>query len=133
MSAAVTGIDRYSLDRGLDSVTRTSRPEVPLPDAAHLPPAEQLNRPEIDNVLHQPNLKEFVANQLRPEIADRQLLTPQRFERTLRQAAQSMRDLSSTDNGRPPSPALSKAARALTEEANLRELLSMYRSTLYQG
>lgn len=128
-----TGIDRYSLDLGLESITRNSRPEVPLPDAAHMPPAEQLNRPEIDRLLHQPNLQDFLASQLRPEIADRQLLTPQRFEKTLRQAAQSLRDLSSTDAGRTPSPAVSKAARALSEEANLRELLNMYRSTLFQG
>lgn len=131
--SAIPAIDRYSLDRGLESVTRSSRPEMPLPDATHLPPAEQLNRPEIDRVLHQPNLQDFLANQLKPEIPDRQLLTPQRFERTLRQAAQSMRELSSTDNGRAPAPVVAKAARALNEEANLRELLNMYRSTLFQG
>jgi type III secretion protein X len=127
------GLDRYSLDRGLDSITQSTRPEVPLPDASHLPPAEQLNRPELDRLLHQPNLQDFLAGQLRPEINDRALLTPQRFERTLRQAGQTLRDLSSAGATREPSPAMSKAARALSEEANLRELLNMYRSTLFQG
>jgi hypothetical protein len=126
-------LERYSLDRGLDSISQSTRPEVPLPNAAHLPPAEQLNRPELDRLLHQPNLQDFLASQLRPEIADRQLLTPQRFEITLRQAAQTLRDLPSTGNTRESSPALSKAARALGEETNLRELLNMYRSTLFQG
>ena len=126
------GVERYSLDRGLDSISRSTRPEVPLPDAAHLPPADQLNRPELDRLLHQPNLQDFLASQLRPEISDRQLLTPQRFERTLRQAAQTLNDASSKD-GAPASPVLKKAARALGEEANLRELLNMYRSALFQG
>ena len=125
--------DRYSLDRGLESITRSTRPEIPLPDATHMPPAEQVNRPELDRLLHQPNLQDFLANQLRPEISDRQLLTPQRFESTLRRAAQTLRDISLAGNARPSSPAMSKAARALAEEASLRELLSMYRSTLFQG
>jgi len=129
----IQGLDRYSLDRGLESISQSTRPQIPLPNAAHLPPAEQLNRPELDRVLHQPNLQDFLANQLRPEIPDRQLLTPQRFESTLRRAAQSLRDISTNDSARASSPAMAKAARALAEEANLRDLLSMYRSTLYQG
>ncbi|WP_129781719.1 type III secretion apparatus assembly protein SctX [Peristeroidobacter soli] len=125
-------LERYSLDRGLESISRSSLPDVPLPDAAHLPPADQLNRPELDRLLHQPNLQDFLAGELRPEIADRALLTPQRFELTLRRAAQTLSDASSKDDA-PASPALKKAARALGEEANLRELLNMYRSTLFQG
>jgi type III secretion protein X len=127
-----SGIERYSLDRGLESISQSSRPDLPLPDASHLPPADQLNQPELDRLLHQPNLRDFLAGELRPEISDRALLTPQQFERTLRQAAQTLSDASSA-GGAAASPALKKAARALGEEANLRELLNMYRSTLFQG
>ncbi len=62
------GIDRYSLDHGIDSITRTSRPETPLPDAAHLPPSGQLSRPELDKLLLRPNLQDYVIGQLQPEI-----------------------------------------------------------------
>jgi type III secretion protein X len=127
------GFEHYSLDRGLESISRSSRPEVPLPDAAHLPPAEALNRPELDRVLYQSNLQDFVAGELLPQIQDRQLLTPLRFEQTLKQAGQTLSELSSRDETRASSAALGKAARALVEEANLRELLNMYRSTLFQG
>jgi hypothetical protein len=128
-----TGLERYSLDRGLESISQNTRPEVPLPDASHLPPAETLNRPELDRVLHQPTLRDFLARELMPQVSDRQLLTPQRFEGTLRQAAQTLRDMPSTGNTGGSSPAIAKAARALAEESNLRELLNMYRSTLFQG
>ena len=128
-----TGVERYSLDRGLDSISQTTRPEVPLPDASQLPPAEALNRPELDRVLQQPTLREFLARELAPQVSDRQLLTPQRFDSTLRQAAQTLRDMPPTGNTGGSSPAIAKAARALAEEANLRELLNMYRSALFQG
>ena len=127
------GFDRYRLDRGIDSISRSTRPEVPLPDAAHLPPAAQLSRPELDRLLWQPNLQDYLAEQLQPQIADRQLLTPQRFERALRAAVARLRDLAAREGHAGRNPLLRKAAQALAEEANLRELLSMYRSTLFQG
>ncbi len=129
------GLDRYSLDRGLDSITRTSRPEVPLPEAAQLSPAAQISRPELDKLLHRPNLQDYVAEQLQPPIADRQLLTPQLFERTLHSAVRSLRELAAQreQHSANSASAISKGARLLTEEANLRDLLGMYRSALYQG
>jgi type III secretion protein X len=128
------GLSRYSLDRGIDSISRTSLPEVPLPDAALLPPASQVGRPELDRLLLRPNLQDYLIEQLQPDIADRQLLTPQRFEQTLHAAAQSLRDIAAAGNGPASRTAiLSKAARMLSEEVNLRELLNMYRSTLFQG
>ncbi len=63
----------------------------PLPDATHLAPAAQLSRPELDRLLLRPNLQDYIAEQLAPEIADRQLLTPQRFERALHAAVRSLR------------------------------------------
>jgi type III secretion protein X len=127
------GLDRYRLDRGIDSISRNTQPEVPLPDAAHLPPAAQLSRPELDRLLWRPNLQDYLAEQLQPEIADRQLLTPQRFERTLRAAVGRLRELAAREGRAGNAQLLGKAAQALAEEANLRELLNMYRSTLFQG
>src|ERR1700684_813114 len=127
------GLDRYRLDRGIDSISRNTQPEIPLPDAAHLPPAAQLSRPELDRLLWRPNLQDYLAEQLLPEIADRQLLTPQRFERTLRAAVGRLRELAAREDRAGRAPLLSKAAHALAEEANLRELLNRYRSALFQG
>src|ERR1700678_506955 len=122
------GLDRYRLDRGIDSISRNTQPEIPLPDAAHLPPAAQLSPPELDRLLAPPNLRDYLAEKLQPEIADRQLLTPQRFERTLRAAVGRLRDLAVREGRAGKSQAgkaqlLGKAAQALAEEANLRELL----------
>ncbi len=128
------GLDRYSLDRGIESISRASQPAVPLPDATHLAPAAQLSRPELDRLLLRPNLQDYIAEQLAPEIADRQLLTPQRFERALHAAVRSLRGFAEANGGRgEAAPALGKAARQRSEEANLRELLNMYLSALYQG
>jgi|GEM_PF-541147 len=128
------GLDRYSLDRGIESISQSGLPDLPLPDATQMPPAAQLNRPELDRLLQRPTLKDYVNEQLQPKIDDRQLLIPQRFERTLLGAAQTLRTLSTAQESRKgAATALGKAARLLAEEANLRELLNMYRSTLYQG
>ncbi len=106
---------------------------MPLPDAAHLPPADAAQSPELDRLLRRPNLQDYLAEQLQPEIADRQLLTPQHFERALRAAGQQLRAAAARREMQQIAPLLGKAARALAEESNLRELLSMYRSTLFQG
>jgi len=127
------GLDHYRLDRGIDSISRSTRQEVPLPDAAYLPPAAQPIRPELERLLWRPNLQDYLAEQLQPQIADRQLLTPQLFERTLRAAVGRLRSLAAREERAGRAPLLGKAAQTLAEEASLRELLNMYRSTLYQG
>ncbi len=93
----------------------------------------QLNRPELDRLLRRPNLPDYLAEQLQPEITDRQLLTPLGFERALRTAGQQLRAAAARRETQQIAPLLGKAARAIAEESNLRELLSMYRSTLFQG
>ncbi|MEJ1965626.1 MAG: hypothetical protein WDO56_30380 [Gammaproteobacteria bacterium] len=127
------GPDHFSLDRGIDSISRTNQLEVPLPNAASLPPPGQQNRPELDRLLRRPNLQDYLAEQMQPQIVDPQLLTPQRFELTLRAAGEQLRQASTRAKGQPAAAVLGKAARALGEEVNLRELLAMYRSTLFQG
>ena len=124
--------DTYRLDRGIDSISRTSRSEMPLPDATQMPPAGQTVRAELDQLIS-PSLDDYQAESLQPRVADRQLLIPHRFELTLRAAAGSLRRMSQDPAERSAAAVLRKAAGLLTEEASLRELLGAYRSALYQG
>ncbi len=128
------GLDRYGLDRGIESISRTSRPDTPLPETVQMPPAAQLSRPELERLLQRPTLQGYLTEQLQPRIADRQVLIPQRFEHTLNAAAKKLRDGASGGRDRDDTARkLGKAARLLADEVSLRELLNMYRSTLYQG
>lgn len=126
-------LDPFRLDRGLDSISRLSRPETPLPDAAGMPPAAQSSRPELEKLVG-PSLDDYQAESLQPRIADRQMLIPHRFEQTLRAAAGTLRTLAESRAARAGAgPTLRKAAALLADEASLRELLGAYRSALYQG
>lgn len=128
-------LNHFSFDRGIERIIRSEQPDIPLPDAGQLPPNAQVRRPELDRLLVQPNLQDHLASQMQPDISDQQsLLTPQGFRRALNGAVASLRKhASNCTAGSDKETTISKAARVLHEEADLRDLLSMYRSVLYQG
>ena len=74
----------------------------------------------------------------RPQIVNRDLLVPARFREALDNALQHLRDAAAQrqpagDGGDDDLRMLNRATRLLSEEVGLRDLVQMYRSTLYQG
>lgn len=127
-------LDRFNLDHGLDSISKTHAPDASLPDASQLPPAEQARRAELDKVLLRPNLSEYLSEQLRPPIEDPLLLKPHHFQNALHCAVRTLHDKALKANkGSDTASLIERAARVLGEEVNLRDLLGMYRNTLFQG
>ena len=88
-------------------------------------------RAQLSQLLEKPNTTRFLEEALRPEIGDRDLLMPSRFADVLKDALESLSSLA--DSGAGDSRVLNRAVRLLKEETNLRELVAMYRSALYQG
>jgi type III secretion protein X len=130
------GSGRY-FERGIDSIV--DAPEAPdallLPDAQGLAPAALARLAAVEELLQVENLESLLEASVRPDVVERELLAPQRF----RAAMDSVLAVFSraADSRRLANPRLGKlldrAARVLTEEIELRELLQMYRRALVQG
>jgi hypothetical protein len=121
-----------AFDRGIERIIGSDQREATLPDAAHLPPSDSAAKPELEKLLALPNLEDYVAQDLMPEVRDRSMLTPQGFGRALGAAIATLRGAASSAAGA-ARPRLARAAGALQQESELRELADHYRNALLQG
>lgn len=124
-------------DRGIDSITfKAGENALSLASQKDLPPSDQISRPQLEKLLEMPNLETFLEDAIRPELSDRELLMPGKFRQTLSSALDTLQTTSTelqTKGDVDSAKIINRASRLLTEEAGLRELVQMYRSTLYQG
>jgi type III secretion protein X len=126
-------VNSLVFDRGIDTITYTSNEAArqSLPERQSLvPPAEGI-KARLLELLAPPNTTTYLQEQLRPILDNQNLLLPTHYSETLSAALESLSTAAErdTDNSR----VLNRAVRVLKEEVNLRELLQMYRSVLYQG
>jgi type III secretion protein X len=123
-------------DRGIDLVTTIAQQSVPtLPGQHELSPAGDAQLPGLDMLLSAPSMDSFLDDAIRPDIENRDALTPTRFRQTLDSTLDSIRQAASELHLSDPEgeKVLNRAGRLLAEEVNLRDLLQMYRSALYAG
>lgn len=119
-----------SFDRGIDRVVHERVPDA-LPEALNIAPSEMPQPAELDRLLAMPNLDDFLQTALQPRLDNKDLLQPARFRQALEGAREALRQAAEGDPD--SAKALNRAARLLSEEADLRDLLQMYRSMLLQG
>ena len=126
--------DGFAFDRGIDRIIRNDQLGTTLPDASHLPPSEAASSAELDKLLALPNLQDYLAALLQPEVTDRSMLTPYGFQQALHAAIDTLRGQrrqhAASDAAAEP---LDKALQLLDRESELRDLVSAYRSSLYPG
>lgn len=123
-------------NRGIDSITfKAGESPLSLASQKDLPPSDQMTRPQLEQLLAMPNLESFLEEAIRPDVMDRELLMPGRFNQTLNSTLGNLQKFSDDIQGSDAEGAkiINRASRLLTEEAGLRELVQMYRSVLYQG
>ena len=123
-------------NRGIDSITfKAGESPLSLASQKDLPPSDQMTRPQLEQLLAMPNLESFLEEAIRPDVMDRELLMPGRFNQTLNNTLVNLQKFSDDIQGSDAEGAkiINRASRLLTEEAGLRELVQMYRSVLYQG
>lgn len=122
-------------DRGIESITH-AHPETgaAMPERGDAPPTDMGARAQLDDLLWESSMDDWLDAALRPRLESRDVLLPGRFHATLvavrhwlRQAARQ----SPADSAK--ARQLNRAGRLLDDECSLRELAQMYRSTLYQG
>jgi type III secretion protein X len=123
-------------ERGIDSITFKGNDSAQvMPDQQELVPAEQGQRPQLEQLLSMPSLDAFLDDLIRPDIEDRELLMPQKFRQAMDGAmAEIGRQAQEMQSNDPETTkVLNRATRLLNEEVGLRDLLQMYRSVLFQG
>lgn len=128
------GVNRLmNFDHGIDDIVYAGKEQNAegLPDRRNLLPSDDNMRAQLSQLLEKPNTERFLEESLRPEIKDRDLLMPGQFANALRETLKSLTQAAETAGG--DARTLNRAVRLLKEETNLRELVAMYRSALYQG
>lgn len=133
-----------TFDRGINSITHARQDTLTsLPEREQAPPPDVGSRPQLDVLLALPTLDDVLDAAVRPVLENRDLLVPTHFQkelvdtlnRLLEAATQAHAEQKtpSADDNSDTTRTLNRAARLLKEESDLRDLLQMYRSTLYQG
>lgn len=128
-------LNNLIFDRGIDTITYSRQDVVTtIPERGDAPPPDIGVRAQLDLLLQTPSMDNRLDVALRPELQHRDLLMPGRFTEALGHALTQLRDAAgaaaeSSDQSR----ILNRAVRLLGEESNLRDLVQMYRSALYQG
>ena len=128
-------INSLVFDRGIESITHAHQQTAStLPERSDASPPDVGVRGQLDLLLQKPSMDDRLDEGLRPSVEHRGMLLPGRFQDALGGAIQHLRQVVQNDTGASdPSRVLNRAARLLGEELNLRELVQMYRSALYQG
>ena len=119
-----------AFDRGIDRVVHERTPDA-LPEGLNIAPSEMPQPAELDRLLALPNLDDYLQRALYPQLDNKDLLQPARFRQALEGAREALRQAAEDDPEN--AKTLNRAARLLSEEADLRDLLQMYRSMLLQG
>lgn len=130
-----------AFDRGIDRVTYARQGEThSLPQRQEGSPSELGGRPQLETLLAQPTLDEILEDAVRPRLENRDLLVPSRFQSMLDRVHAALSEEADGDPGDTGAPmlpekkrVLQRAVRLLNSERDLRGLVQMYRSVLYQG
>lgn len=130
-----------AFDRGIDLVTYVRSGETQgLPQRREEAPSELGGRPQLEGLLAQPSLEDFLEEAIRPRLENRDLLVPSRFQVALESVhaaltAKTQDEPSGTEEPMSPEEkrVLQRAVRLLGTERDMRGLVQMYRSVLYQG
>lgn len=126
-------ISGLAFDRGIDAISYAGKETTgqQLPDRQDLAPSSDGVRAQLAQLLDKPNTDRFLNEALKPAVENRDLLMPGRFSQAMNEA---LADLSTAaEQGGDDARILNRAVRLLKEESGLRDLVTMYRSALYQG
>ncbi|WP_063581924.1 hypothetical protein [Achromobacter ruhlandii] len=130
-------ISGFAFDRGLDGISYAGREAADqhLPERQELTPPADGVKAQLAQLLDTPNTDRYLDNQLRPTLANRDLLLPGKFAQALQATLDGLSAAAEQSQDRNPEDAraLNRAVRLLKDEAGLRDLVAMYRSALYQG
>jgi type III secretion protein X len=123
-------------EHGIEGISYEGHGEVQgLPDQQQLTPADHAQRSQLETLLAPSNTDSFLAEKIRPELQDRDLLLPGRFRQAMDGALGKLGKTAQEQQAQDPDTAklLNRAARVVQEEVSLRDLVQMYITALRQG
>lgn len=128
------GADLESLfsGKGIEGTLPGPEHDFRLPDFNFLQPPAVIIASQIDRMLGRSNIEDIVLTALQPQVLDRLLLRPERFNAALEHSLQALRY--PHDEEKRISPQLAtRASSVLQEEIGLRKLLDSFRNALLQA
>ncbi|WP_292933890.1 hypothetical protein [Noviherbaspirillum sp.] len=127
-----TDLESIFSERGVEGMLPGPEHDFRLPDVNLLPPAEVVIASQIDRLLGRTNIEDIVLTAIQPQVLNRLLLRPERFNAALEHALEALGHLHHDEE----TISLQLAARAhtvLQEEIGLRKLLASFRNALLQA
>jgi type III secretion protein X len=119
------------MDSGIDKILHLDDERIDTGPVAELSPAFSPTKPRLEQLYAQPNLEDYIAAELAPEMYEAGLLMPNRFGRALRDGED---ELTAEEEKDPRNARILRAARRLmSDQVALRDLVQMYRSALLKG
>ena len=139
MNKITPGSQGLNFDKGIESITYTrDQADMSLPERSLSAPPDSEIRAQLSLLLERQTLDDAISSSLRPSMVDRDLLVPVKFGQALGGALDRIKNAAAqrADGGEGSEEqlrVLNRASRLLADEVSLRELVTMYRSALYQG
>ena len=139
MNKITPGSQGLNFDKGIESITYTrDQADMSLPERSLSAPPDSEIRAQLSLLLERQTLDDAISSSLRPTMVDRDLLVPVKFGQALGGALDRIKNAAAqrADGGEGSEEqlrVLNRASRLLADEVSLRELVTMYRSALYQG
>lgn len=126
---AIANTRILTFDTGIERIIQSGeRVDQPLPERNALTPTGEPVLVRLDEMLNAPALNELLRGSVRPQIADKTILAPGRYQTLLDEAQVELRHRAGGENN-----ALAKAATLLEEEQQLRGLLNTLRNLLVRA
>jgi type III secretion protein X len=129
------GLNTLSFDRGIETITYARQDaQTSLPERGEAPPPETGVRDQLSALLDQPTIDSYLDGAIGAPVVAPDMLVPGRFQGALESLTQRLATMGSkgeidTDSAR----LINRAQRVLGQESELRSLVAMYRSVMYQG
>lgn len=118
----------FSPDVGLEYVARSNDKPLTLPTQNEAQLTGNQVRQRIEELFGKSSMEHTMRHFVSPHLSNPSILIPARFEKLVRESAQSLIDQANNNN-----PALSRASELLRQEIQLRDLLSTYRNMLMEA
>lgn len=136
MSRAVrpASLVNKQLDHGIERVVRGVHALTDFArdgDLIEVPPPQEPTRSRLDDLFGVTSLADYLDDAISPHFAHAVLLSPARFHDALARAIRHLRDQAQSDPRH--ARVLARAARQLSDQVALRDLLQTYRNALLQG
>lgn len=118
--------------KGVEGTLPGPEHDLRLPDFNFLQPPAVIIASQIDQMLGRSNIEDIVLTALQPQILDRLLLRPERFNAALENSLEALR-YPHDEEKRVSSPLATRVYDVLQEEIGLRKLLDTFRNALLQA